>query len=148
MEKGQNPLYPNSEGEGVVGAYEMAALLDDRVTRWSRAKPKHWSRRSPRFCGVSITRADVAKNAKKNKVLLAMYHENVRDLEEQFMEGLIDSDEFRIAKKNLARAATELVWHGSWPATNRAVTPMGIRKAPQAEQAEKEVKKNLETLEF
>ena len=38
MERGENPLYPKSNGEGLIGAYEEAAFIDDTEEKFGKEK--------------------------------------------------------------------------------------------------------------
>ena len=38
MKRGENPLYPESNGEGLIGAYEEAAFIDDTEEMFGKKK--------------------------------------------------------------------------------------------------------------
>lgn len=40
MKRGTNPLFPTSDGKGVKGAYEQAALMDDSDNTFGKTKVK------------------------------------------------------------------------------------------------------------
>ena len=155
MQEHMNPLFPNSEGEGITGAYELAALLDDSAarmyngemnTRLQMARPRI---RRTRY-GSGMSNEIIAHNARKNKMLLAVFHNEMNDLEEAYANGLIDKYQFKRSKRNLAHAATKLAWTKVTPQMvyGGAARVRVVQQKPIFEVKEKLEGDQLEKLEF
>ena len=112
MKCGTNPLYPRSEGEGIRGAYEEAALIDDsersfRTERQRKTGKIDWEE--------NIGLAEETERARRefsaeNKETMREYHERLRALREQKKADEISRAEFHELKRKLARETDKRNW--------------------------------------
>ena len=102
MKRGTNPLYPASDGKGVKGAYETAALMDDSDKTFDRTTPKQ-AKSQADLDFIQDTNESYREFSKNHREIMGDYRQELKKLKQQKKTGEISADEFRKLKKALVK---------------------------------------------
>lgn len=98
MKRGTNPLYPASDGKGVKGTYEMAALMDDSDKIFNKKTPKQAD-----LDFIQDTGESYREFSKDHREIMGDYRQKLKKLKRQKKTGEISTDEFHELKKDLIK---------------------------------------------
>lgn len=106
MKQGLNPLFPKSDGKGLKGAYEYAALIDDEATTYGTKQKRQINSHLKIQPAVGTTYKEFNGNYKE---IMANYFAELKNLKRQKRAGEITGKEFRQARKILANGTNALL---------------------------------------
>lgn len=117
MKKGLNPLFPQSNGNGLMGAYEYAALLDDEKTTYS-TKKRVSTKKGSTMPTISLKRKYTISEKEywQNffKILSWYFGERKLNIAAR-RSGAITSAEYRENHKQLKKEQSKRLWQ-NWKA--------------------------------
>ena len=154
MKKGLNPLYPRSDGEGLMGAFQYAVLIDDdKMTYGSKKVPRKIGEvkmPAPSINSISPTWKEY--NANSNQIM-AHYHATMKELRKMKRTKQISRWQFHQAHRALAADTNTMLRHNysEYMCGTLQTTRESARWAvqPQTEKVEEPKKNiNLDKLEF
>ena len=102
MKRGTNPLFPTSDGRGVKGAYEQAALMDDSDNTFGKTKVKPTGVEVD-FEFATDTNKSYREFSDDHHEIMQNYKHELKKLKHQKKTGEISSDKFRELKRALVR---------------------------------------------
>ena len=102
MKRGTNPLFPTSDGKGVKGAYEQAALMDDSDNTFGKTKVKPTGVEVD-FEFATDTNKSYREFSDDHREIIQNYKQELKKLKHQKKTGEISSDKFRELKRALVR---------------------------------------------
>ena len=102
MKRGTNPLFPTSDGRGVKGAYEQAALMDDSDITFGKPTVKPTGVEVD-FEFATDTNKSFREFSDDHREIIQNYKQELRKLKHQKKTGEISSDKFRELKRALVR---------------------------------------------
>ena len=102
MKRGTNPLFPTSDGKGVKGAYEQAALMDDSDNAFDKTKVKPTGIEAD-FEFAADTNKSYREFSDDHREIIQKYKQELKKLKHQKKTGEISSDKFRELKRALVR---------------------------------------------
>lgn len=148
MKQGLNPLFPLSDGKGLKGAYEYAALIDDEKATYGAKQKRQIN--SHRKIQPAVGMSYKEFNGTYSKIM-ASYFVELKNLKQQKRAGEITRKEYKEARKILANGTNALL-RGNLSdfALGTAQTPResareGVQTQPQTES---KPNINLNRLEF
>ena len=106
MKQGLNPLFPKSDGKGLVGAYEYAALIDDEEKMYSSKAKRQINSHRKISTPVGLTYREFNGNYKQ---IMADYRQEMQNLRQMKRTGQITRKEFRQAHRDLASDTNALL---------------------------------------
>ncbi len=102
MERGTNPLFPTSDGKGVKGAYEQAALMDGSAQTFDKPKVKS-SNIEVDFEFATDTNKSYREFSDNHREIMQNYRQELKKLKHQKKTGEISSDKYRELKRVLVK---------------------------------------------
>lgn len=100
MRYGTNPLFPTSDGGGVKGGYEQAALIDDSSQTFGKDKSKQ-TRSKTDFEFILYKSERRGEFSRNQHEIVRNYKRGLKKLKQQKRTGKISSDEYRKLKRIL-----------------------------------------------
>lgn len=102
MKRGTNPLFPTSDGKGVKGAYEQAALMDDSDNTFGKTKVKPTGIEAD-FEFAADTNKSYREFSDDHRRIIQDYKQELKKLKRQKRAGEISSEKYREQKRALVK---------------------------------------------
>lgn len=102
MKRGTNPLFPTSDGKGVKGAYEQAALMDDSDNTFDKTKVKPTGIEADLEFATD-TNKSYHEFSNDHREIMRNYKRELKKLKQQKRAGEISSEKYHEQKRALVK---------------------------------------------